>query len=233
MSSASRIITPAFSNISLNTYNTTHSLYASTTGNVMIFPNANYTSKTQVKPIRTTDSYLLSSVVTTFRPILNTTTQFKIMDGSFIIRNKNFHANLSNPNTTMFKDLADEVEGIITEIVFEDAKVTSFRNGSVIADFYLMVAYDSPFSDQDYAQMLSEANKTLWRGYFVTNITVTLRDYTERPAARLQESEGLSKGAVVAIFAVFSVLLIAVGSTGVYFCTKKGMCERSRVKPSE
>ena len=232
MSSASRIITPAFSNISLNTYNTTHSLYASTTGNVMIFPNANYTSKTQVKPIRTTDSYLLSTVVTTFRPILNTTTQFKIMDGSFIIRNKHFHANLSNPNTTMFKDLADEVEEIITEIVFEDSKVTSFRNGSVIADFYLMVAYDSPFSDQDYAQMLSEANKTLWRGYFVTNITVTLRDYTERPAARLQESEGLSKGAVVAIFAVFSLLLIAVGSTGVYFCTKKGMCERSRVKPS-
>ena len=101
------------------------------------------------------------------------------MDGSFIIRNKNFHANLSNPSTTMFKDLADEVEEIIAEIVSEDAKVTSFRNGSVIADFYLMVAYNSPFSDQDYVQMLSEANKTLWRGYFVTNITVTLRDYTE------------------------------------------------------
>lgn len=232
-SSASRIITPASSNMSLNTYNTTKSLHASTEGTVMMFSSPTYTSTTQVKPIMTTDSYLFSSVLTTLRPTLNATTQFKIMDGSLVIRNRNFHANLSNPNSTMFKVLADEVEEIITEIVSLNAKVTSFRNGSIIADFYLMVAYDSPFSTQDYAHLLSEANETLWRGYRVTNITVTLRVYTRRPAARLQDGGGLSKAAVVAIFAVFSVLLIAVGGFGVYVCKKKGMCERSRVKPSE
>ncbi|KAL9955829.1 hypothetical protein ACROYT_G037214 [Oculina patagonica] len=234
-SSASQIITPASSNISLSAHNTStsQSFNSSTKGTAMLIPSPTHTSTTHVKPIMTTDLYLFSSVSTTFRPTLNTTTQFKIMDGSLVIRNRNFHANLSNPNSTMFKVLANEVEEIITEIVSLDAKVISFRNGSIIADFYLMVAYDSPFSDQDYAQMLSEASESLWRGYYVTNITVTLRVSTGRPAARLQDGGGLSKAAVVAIFAVFSVLLIVVGSFGVYVCTKKGMCERSRVKPSD
>lgn len=133
----------------------------------------------------------------------------------------------------MFKALADEVEEIIMEIVSSDAKVTSFRNGSVIANFYLLVAYDSPFSDSDYAQLLSEANETLWRGYQVANITVTLRTYIRRPAARLQDGGGLSKAAVAAIFTVFSVLLIAVGCFGIYICKKKELCERSRVKPAK
>lgn len=232
-SSASRITTPASRNISLNASITTHSLHASTNGTVRIFSTPTYTSTTQVKLSKTTDSYLFSLVPATSRPYLNSTTQFKIMDGSLVIRNRNFHANLSNTNSTMFKVLAVEVEEIIMDIVSSDAKVTSFRNGSIIADFYLKVSYDSQFSDRDYAQKLSEANETLWRGYYVTNITVTLRANTGRTAARLQDDGGLSKGTVVAIFTVFSVLLIAVGGVGVYVCTKKGLCERSRVKPAE
>lgn len=119
------------------------------------------------------------------------------------------------------------------DIVSSEAEVTSFRNGSIIANFYLVVPYDTPFSDRDYAEMLSEANQTQWRGYQVANITVTLRSYTRRSAARLQDGGGLSKAAVAAIFTVFSVLLIAVGCFGVYICKKKGLCERSRVKPAE
>ncbi|KAJ7373594.1 hypothetical protein OS493_011199 [Desmophyllum pertusum] len=232
-SSASRITTPASRNISLNASTMTHSLHASTKGTVRIFSTPTYTSTTQVKLSKTTDSYMFSSVLTTSRPSLNSTTQFKIMDGSFVIKNRNFHANLSNPNSTMFKVLAVEVEEIIMDVISLEAKVTSFRNGSIIADFYLKVSYDSQFSDRDYARMLSEANETLWRGYYVTNITVTLRANTGRTAARLQDNGGLSKGTVVAIFAVFSVLLIAVGGVAVYVCTKKGLCERSRVKPAD
>lgn len=232
-SSASSVTTLVSSNISLHAFNTTHSLYPLTVETVRIFPSPTYTSTTQVKPLKTTDSYFFSTVLTTFRPTSNSTAQFKIMDGSLVIRNRNFHANLSNANTTMFKALADEVEEIIMEIVSSDAKVTSFRNGSVIANFYLLVAYDSPFSDSDYAQLLSEANETLWRGYQVANITVTLRTYIRRPAARLQDGGGLSKAAVAAIFTVFSVLLIAVGCFGIYICKKKELCERSRVKPAK
>lgn len=231
-SSASRIIPLGSSNLSLYGYNATHSQYAFTM-TVTIFPSSTYTSKTQVKPLNTTDSSSSSTVLTNTRPGSKSTAQVKFMDGSLVIRNGQFHANLSNPNTTMFKNLADEVKEIIMDIVSSEAEVTSFRNGSIIANFYLVVAYDTPFSDRDYAEMLSEANQTQWRGYQVANITVTLRSYSRRSAARLQDGGGLSKAAVAAIFTVFFVLLIAVGCFGVYICKKKGLCERSRVKPAE
>ena len=230
-SSASRINTLASRNIYV--YNTTHSQYALTRETVTIFPSPSYTSTTQFKPLETTDSYSFSTLLISDGPTSNSTAQFKIMDGSFVIRNRQFHANLSNPNTTMFKALANEVEEIIMDIVSLDAEVTSFRNGSIIANFYLLVAYDSPFSDSDYAQMLSDANETLWRGYQVANISVLLRVNTRHEATRLQDGGGLSKAAVAAILTVFSVLLIAVGCFGVYICKKKGLCERSRVKPAE
>lgn len=195
---------------------------------VTIFPSPISTSTTQVKPLETTNSYSFSTVLTKYGP-----TQFKIMDGSLVIRNRLFHENLSSPNTTMFKALADEVEEIIMDIVSLDAVVTSFRNGSIVANFYLLVLSGSPFSDRHYAHMLSQANETLWRGYQVTNITVILRVDSPRATARLQDGGGLSKAAVAAIFTVFSVLLVAAGCFAVYICKKKRLCKRSRVKPAE
>ena len=232
-SSASRSIPLGSSNISLYGRNATHSQYALTMETVRIFPSSTYTSTTQVKPLKTTDSNSSSTVLTNVGLTSKSATQFKIMDGSLVITNRQFYENLSNPNTTMFKALADEVEEIIIDIVSSEAEVTSFRNGSVIANFYLLVAYDSPFSDRDYAEMLSEANETQWRGYQVANITVTFRSYTRHSAARLQDGEGLSNAAVAAIFTVASVLLIAAGCFGVYICKKKGLFGRSRVKPAE
>ena len=232
-SSASRSTPLGSSNISLYGRNATHSQYALIMETVRIFPNSTYTSTTQVKPLKTTDSNSSSTVLTNVRLTSKSATQFKIMDGSLVITNRQFYENLSNPNTTMFKALADEVEEIIIDIVSSEAEVTSFRNGSVIANFYLLVAYDSPFSDRDYAEMLSEANETQWRGYQVANITVTFRSYTRHSAARLQDGEGLSNAAVAAIFTVASVLLIAAGCFGVYICKKKGLFGRSRVKPAE
>lgn len=232
-SSASRIITLASSNISLYLHNITYLQYALTIETVRIFPSPTYTSATQIKPLKTTDSHSFSAVLTNIRPTSSSTARFKIMDGSLVIRNRKFHEDLSNPNTTMFKTLAYEMEEMIMNIVSLDAEVTSFRNGSIIASFYLLVAYSSPFSDRYYAQMLSEANETLWRGYQVENITVTLRADARRSAARFQDDGGLSKAAVAAIFTVFSVLLIAVGCFGVYICKKKGLCKQSRVKPAE
>ena len=226
--SASRSIT-----LASNVHNTTHSQYALAMETVRIFPSPINISTTQVKPLKTTYSYSFSAVLTNTMPTSNPTAQFKIMDGSLVIRNRKFHANLSNPNTTMFKTLATEVEEIIMDIVSLDAEVTSFRNGSIVASFYLLVAYDSLFSDRDYVQILSEANETLWRGYQVANITVTLRAYTQRSAARSQDDGGLSKAAFAAIFTVFSVLLVAVGCFGVYICKKKGLCKQARVKPAE
>ena len=230
-SSASRNIPLASSNISLYGYNATNS--STMADSVRIFPSSIFTSTTQDKLLKTTDSNSSSTVLTSIRPTSKSTQQFKIMDGSFVIRNRKFHANLSNSNTTMFKTFAGEVEEIIMDIVSSEAEVTSFRNGSIIASFYLLVAYDSPFSDRDYAKMLSEANETQWRGYQVANITVTLRSYPRSSAVRLQDGGGLSKAAVAAIFTVFSVLLIAVGCFGVYICKKKGLCESSRIKPAE
>jgi len=161
------------------------------------------------------------------------------MDGSLIIRNKNYHTNLSNPNTTMFKELAEEVESIIMEIVslnttdILDAEVTSFRNGSVIADFYLRVRYDSSLSDQQYTKLLSDANGTMWRGFYATNITVTLRATEESSSkpSQVEDNSGISKVAVIATFTVLAGLLIAVGSFGVYVCKKKGFpCEMNSQK---
>lgn len=232
-SSASHFTTLASRNKSLYVYNLTHSKFVLPMETVTIFPSPISTSTTQVKPLETTVSYSFSTVLTNYGPTTNSTAQFKIMDGSLVIRNRLFHENLSSPNTTMFKALADEVEEIIMDIVSLDAEVTSFRNGSIVANFYLLVASGSPFSDRDYADMLSQANETLWRGYQVTNITVILRVDSPRATARLHDGGGLSKAAVAAIFTVFSVLLIAVGCFGAYICKKKRLCERSRVKPAE
>ena len=168
----------------------------------------------------------------------NYSTPIKVMDGSLIIKDKRYHTNLSNPNTTMFKTLADEIETIIMRIIsFNNTdvlgvEVTSFKNGSVVAYFALTVKYDSPFNDQEFANLLREANGTLWRGYLVTNITVTLRTVEKGSHGRShdQEEAKLSTPAIIAILSVLGVLL-AVGGFGVYVCKKKGLCPKSRVKP--
>ena len=208
-------------------------------------PVTHKTSTFQVTPSRNAVLSSVSLVVTilvpSVDPTLNSSASFKIMDGSLIIRNKNYHTNLSNPNTTMFKELAEEVESIIMEIVslnttdILDAEVTSFRNGSVIADFYLRVRYDSSLSDQQYTKLLSDANGTMWRGFYVTNITVTLRATEESSSkpSQVEDNSGLSKVAVIATLTVLAGLLIAVGSFGVYVCKKKGLCVRATVKPAE
>ena len=169
----------------------------------------------------------------------NYSTPIKVMDGSLIIKDKRYHTNLSNPNTTMFKTLADEIETIIMRIIsFNNTdvlgvEVTSFKNGSVLAYFALTVKYDSPFNDQDFANLLREANGTLWRGYLVTNITVTLRTVEKGSHGRShdQEEAKLSTPTIIAILSVLAVLLVAVGGFGVYVCKKKGLCPKSRVRP--
>ena len=169
----------------------------------------------------------------------NYSTPIKVMDGSLIIKDKRYHTNLSNPNTTMFKTLADEIETIIIRIIsFNNTdvlgvEVTSFKNGSVVVYFALTVKYDSPFNDQEFANLLREANGTLWRGYLVTNITVTLRTVEKGSHGRShgQEEAKLSTPTITAILSVLAVLLVAVGGFGVYVCKKKGLCPKSRVKP--
>ena len=169
----------------------------------------------------------------------NYSTPIKVMDGSLIIKDKRYHTNLSNPNTTMFKTLADEIETIIMRIIsFNNTdvlgvEVTSFKNGSVVVYFALTVKYDSPFNDQEFANLLREANGTLWRGYLVTNITVTLRTVEKGSHGRShgQEEAKLSTPTITAILSVLAVLLVAVGGFGVYVCKKKGLCRKSRVKP--
>ena len=169
----------------------------------------------------------------------NYSTPIKVMDGSLIIKDKRYHTNLSNPNTTMFKTLADEIETIIMRIIsFNNTdvlgvEVTSFKNGSVVAYFTLTVKYDSPFNDQEFANLLREANGTLWRGYLVTNITVTLRTVEKGSHGRShdQEETKLSTPTIISILSVLAVLLVAVGGFGVYVCKKKGLCPKSRVKP--
>lgn len=233
------------SNISLHGSLTTHFPYLKANSNQSGILAPNYTSILQVIPSEDAISHHYRSLITTFMPTMyptsNVTVSFKIMDGSLIIRNKNYHRNLSNPNTTMFKALADEVEAIIKDIMsfnntdVLDVEVISFRNGSVIADFYLRVRYDTPLSDQQYAQLLSEANETVWRGLYVTNITVTLRAKVKASPepSRGEDDADLSKTAIIATLTVFAVLLIAVGSIGVYVCKKKGMCDGSKVKPAQ
>ena len=141
----------------------------------------------------------------------------------------------------MFKILAHEVEAIIMDIIslnntdILDTEVTSFRNGSVLADFYMRVKYESPLSDQEYAQLLSAANETLWRGFYVTNITVILRASSEGTSAtsKGKDDANFSNTVIIATLTVLGALLIAVGSFGVYVCKKKGMCNISKVKPVE
>ena len=178
---------------------------------------------------------------TTIIPAMTTnySTPTKVMDGSLIIKDKRYHTNLSNPNTTMFKTLADMFETIIIDIISLNntdvlgVEVTCFKNGSVVAYFALTVKYDSPFNDQEFANLLREANDTLWRGYHVTNITVTLRTVEEgsHGYSHDQGEAKVSTPTIIAILAVLAVFLVAVGGFGVYVCKKKGLCPKSRVKP--
>ena len=95
--------------------------------------------------------------------------------------------------------------------------------------------YDSPLSDQEYSQILSAANKTLWCRFYVTNITVTLRTSPEGTSVPSQEKDdaSLPNTVIIATLTVRGVLLIAVGCFGVYVCKKKGVCHVSKVKPVE
>ena len=95
----------------------------------------------------------------------------------------------------MFKILAHEVEAVIMDIMslnntdILDTEIMSFRNGSIVEDFYMRVRYDSPLSDQECAQLLSAANETPWRGFYVTNITVILRASSEGTSSPSQEKD--------------------------------------------
>ncbi|XP_022779243.1 uncharacterized protein LOC111320809 [Stylophora pistillata] len=199
--------------------------------------NLHYTSTSYLKWIhQTTDPYPSSSVKPTILAISNSSNQFQIMDGSLLITNREFHANLSNPNSTMFKVLAVKVEAIVEDIISVDVKVTSFEEGSIIPLFNLKVPHGAPYNDSDYAELLTAANETLWRGLKVTNINITSRVYKERAESQnivTEENRGLSNATLIAIFSVLSVLLITVGVFGFYVCKKKGYYERSTVKPAD
>ncbi|XP_068717465.1 serine-rich adhesin for platelets-like [Montipora capricornis] len=171
-----------------------------------------------------------------------TVVPFKIMDGSLIIRNKNYHQNLSNPNSTMFKALAGTVEAILMTILSTnntdilDVEVTSFENGSVVAYFKLRVKYDSLLSDQELAQLLNEANETMWDSFIVSNITVILRDTQETSSRPLlgDDNTGHSNTAIiVATLTALGVLFIALASCGCYIYKTKRLCNKSKVEPSD
>ena len=171
-----------------------------------------------------------------------TVAPFKIMDGSLIIRNKNYHQNLSNPNSTMFKALAGTVEAILMTILSTNntdilnVEVTSFENGSVVAYFKLRVKYDSLLSDQELAQLLNEANETMWDSFIVSNITVILRDTQESSSRPLlgDDNTGHSNTAIiVATLTALGALFIALASCGCYIYKTKRLCNKSKVEPSE
>ena len=170
-----------------------------------------------------------------------TVAPFKIMDGSLIIRNKNYHQNLSNPNSTVFKALAGTVEAILMTILSTNntdilnVEVTSFENGSVVAYFKLRVKYDSLLSDQELAQLLNEANETMWDSFIVSNITVILRDTQESSSRPLlgDDNTGHSNTAIiVATLTALGVLFIALASCGCYIYKTKRLCNKSKVEPS-
>lgn len=204
-----------------------------------------YTTVSRVTHSRNTFRNRFSSVSTTATPTSiqtpNSSVPYKVFDGSLIIRNRVYHENLSNPSTVMFKTLAGEVEATMKDIIslnntnVLDVKVTSFRNGSVIAAFYMRVRFNSTLSDQEYVLLLSEANRTLWRSFYVTNITVTSRKTLEGSSApsKRRADKSFSKAVIIATLTVLGALLIAVAAFAAYFCKKKAMCNTAQVKPSE
>lgn len=202
-----------------------------------------YTTVSRVTHSRNIFRNRFSSVTATPTSILtpNSSVPFKVFDGSLIIRNRIYHENLSNPSTVMFKTLAGEVEATMKDIIslnntnVWDVEVTSFRNGSVIAAFYMRVRFNSTLSDKEYALLLSEANRTLWRGFYVTNITLTSRKTLEGSSApsKRRADKSFSKAVIIATLAVLGALLIAVAAFAAYFCKKKAMCNTAQVKPSE
>lgn len=165
---------------------------------------------------------------------------FKVMDGSLTIKNKIYHKNLSNPNSTMFKRLAGELEASIMNILslnntdVLDVTVTSFENGSVVAFFSLRVTYNAKLNDQEYARILREANETLWNGLIVSNITVTLGIVQRHSSKALdgEDEKGNSNVATIATIIVLGVLFILLAIGGCYICKRK-LCNNSKIQPSE
>ena len=95
LSSASDNSTRVLSNTALSPQPMTNS-----TGSAS--PVTHKTSTFQVTPSRNAVLSSVSSVVTVLLPGVDPTlNSFKIMDGSLIIRNKNYHTNLSNPITVI------------------------------------------------------------------------------------------------------------------------------------
>ncbi|KAK2565458.1 hypothetical protein P5673_010521 [Acropora cervicornis] len=181
------------------------------------------------------------SVYSTRYPGSNLTgSLFKVMDGSLTIKNKIYHKNLSNPNSTMFKRLAGELEASIMNILslnntdVLDVTVTSFENGSVVAFFSLRVTYNAKLNDQEYARILKEANETLWNGLIVSNITVTLRIVQRHSSKALdgEDEKGNSNVATIATIIVLGVLFILLAIGGCYICKRK-LCNNSKIQPSD
>lgn len=166
---------------------------------------------------------------------------FKVMDGSLTVKNKIYHKNLSYPNSTMFKGLAGELEATIINILSLnnmdalDVTVTSFENGSVVAFFNLRVTYNAKLDDQEYARILKEANETLWNGFVVSNITVTLRIVQKHSSKALdgEDEKGTSNSATIATLVVLGVLFIPLAICGYYICKRKEVCNKSKIQPSE
>ena len=204
--------------------------------------NAYHSSMLQVTGSGNLVLYLNShSVYSTRYPGSNFTgSLFKVMDGSLTIKNKIYHKNLSNPNSTMFKRLAGELEASIMNILslnnkdVLDVTVTSFENGSVVAFFSLRVTYNAKLNDQEYARILREANETLWNGLIVSNITVTLGIVQRHSSKALdgEDEKGNSNVATIATIIVLGVLFILLAIGGCYICKTK-LCNNSKIQPSE
>ena len=113
--------------------------------------------------------------------------------------------------------------------------VTSFENGSVVAFFSLRVTYNAKLNDQEYARILKEANETLWNGFIVSNITVTLRIVQRHSSKALdgEDEKGNSNSATIATIIVLGVLFILLAVGGCYICKRKGVCNNSKIQPSE
>ena len=173
----------------------------------------------------------------------NISHEYAIMDGTMRLVNLEFHSNLHNPNSSMFRTLSADIEAIIVRILAlngmaaERTKVVRFTNGSTVVHFTLYFNPRTNCTSEYLTSVLRMSAKESWKGYDVTNISIIARQVTtpspHHPgySDRRTDEESGQTALLVALLVLTGLLLGGMVFFFYRFCKRKNWFRDNQVKP--
>ena len=196
--------------------------------------HSNFFTKTLVTTFPLIISHFVSS---TPKSMSDTNKTMEYFVGSLRILNILYHKNLSDPNTTMSRNLTNMVEDLLkiiytrSQVQLEKIQVTEFQNGSVIAFFFMTFNSQYNYSASFLRNVLISANVSFWSGYKVCNISLHKWIPTSTlPTVTKNNQDRKSRVAVPLSIAMVTLVLL-FSFLGYRHCKMKDWYRGRRVKP--